>query len=345
MQKKFVFFFLALTVLAFGVGIGRFILKTARNSDNRRKLVTVVVYAPTSFVDSYGPGEDLKKMFETTCDCTIVYVDVGSSRLAIDRMAFDPKKRVDVVVGLDLLLLKTAATRVKFQELNDLSAPWQDQLRGFSFRRFTPYDWSPMGFVYREPNKDLPKVASLEAALNELPEKSISLADPNSSTVGLEWLYWLFRTSTNVDESLRKLARLTYIVTPNWSASYGLFKKHQVPMTFSYLTSLLYHWQVEKDHSYQFMQFSEGHPVQVEYAAVPEACWDCAVAKNFVQFLTSVEAQKVLAQKNYMLPAVKNIPLDSSFEELPKVKTLGLEKIDEFVTQQPQLIEVWKKAN
>ena len=345
MQKRFFILILVLTVIAFSAGLIRHLSRTARTSDKRAKEVTLIVYAPTSFVDSYGPGEILKKNFEAHCACTVIYVDVGSGRLAIDRMAAAPKNRVDVVLGLDLLLLKNAASQVKFQALNELSTKWQKPIRGFSFQRFMPYDWSPMGFVYREPTKDFSTPPSFAAALASWPEKSLSLADPSSSTVGLEWLYWVYRTQSNPTESLQKLSHLTSVVTPTWSAAYGLFKKHQVNSTFTYLTSLLYHWQVEKDESYRFLPFQEGHPIQVEYAAVPESCWNCTTAKNFVEYLVTPEAQKIIAEKNYMLPVIENVSLDPIFENLPTVTPLGLEKIDDFLNQQAQLIEAWRKAN
>ncbi len=346
MHKKFAFLLVALTVISFGAGIARHLLKAAKSTDLRRQQITLIVYANSSFIDAYGPGAEIKKDFEKTCECSVVYVDVGTGRAAIDRLALDAKKRVDVVVGLDLLLLKSAANRVRFQEMNSLEIEWRGDLKKYNFKRFTPYDWSPMGFVYRDNDKKpVAKVASLDEALRTWPEKSMAMADPALSTVGLEWLYWLFRTRENVDSSLKQLSKLTYVVTPNWSAAYGLFKKHQVPMAFSYLTSLIYHWQVEKDFSYHFMPFSEGHPVQVEYAAVPEACWNCSVAKQFVAFLVAPATQALIAQKNYMLPVVKNIALAPAFDDLPKVKILSFEKIDEFINQEPTLIESWKKAN
>lgn len=342
MGKKIVFALAILTVV-FAVALSQMFLKTKSHREDRVKAANLIVYTHSSFMDAYGPGAELKLEFEKTCECTVEYIDAGGAASALERIRLDPKRRVDVIMGLDHLILARAAQSIRVQ---DIAAPsnteWVESIKPFVYPRFVPYDWSPMGFVYRR--GEVQPARSWPEAFAQLPKNSVSLPDPALSTPGLELLYWLFVSTPHFEDSLRRLKPIVHSYSPSWSASYGLFKKKQAKVTFSYLTSLVYHWQDEKDESYQFMVFQEGHPAQIEYAAVPDSCWNCNVAKNFVHFLISPFAQQKLAAKNYMLPVVNTISLGDAFLGLPNVKILGPEKLDEFVSRQNEWLELWRSS-
>lgn len=341
---KTLFFFTTLAVLAFTVALTHLISKTKENHQTRVVAVTLVVFAPSSFIDPFGPGIELKSRFEKKCDCTVEFIDVGGANTTIERLQLNPQKRVDVVLGLDLLLLSKAAQKVKFQELNKPIIPWAEEIKPLLFARFMPYDWSPMGFVYRknELKIDSKKTLNWDDAIKQLPSKSLSLQDPILSAPGKVFLYWMFAQAPDFLSRIKSVSTHVFNYSPSWSTSYGLFKKHQTKVVFTYLTSLIYHWQVENDKNYDFMLAAEGQPIQVEYAAVPNSCWNCDVAKQFVQFLTTPESQTLLAQKNYMLPIRSDIKLDPIFNELPKVKIMDLIKLDEFTARENELINGWK---
>jgi thiamine transport system substrate-binding protein len=90
------------------------------------------------------------------------------------------------------------------------------------------------------------------------------------------------------------------------------------------------------------MSFSNGHPLQIEYAAVPDTCWNCNVGKRFVEFLGSPWAQKLLAEKNFMLPIRADVELPAVFKELPKVKTLAPTDVENFVNERQVLLDIWR---
>jgi len=245
--------------------------------------------------------------------------------------------------------LRQATERVKFEELHEAENTRVPEMKEYHYQRFAPYDWSPMGFVYNSKNADvgsgeITQIKSWSDALRLFPEKSIALEDPALSTPGLEWLFWLYRTQSDLEASLKKLARATYTVTPTWSTAYGLFKNSQVKSTFSYLTSLIYHWSVEKNHDFDFLPFTDGQPLQIEFAAVPNACWSCDIGKDFVTFLATPEVQKIIAAKNYMFPVTAGVDLPPEFSQLPKVKLLSSDKLDDFIKDQDRLIDLWKHA-
>jgi len=348
--KLAVLLFLA-TILTFAVVLSLMFRRTANRSEARKQEINLIVYAPKSFIDSFGPGDAIKKQFEEKCQCTVEYIDVGGSATTIEKIKLDEKRRVDVVVGMDLLLLDRVFHSIRVQDLEKPQVELRDELKDMVFPRFVPYDWAPMGFIYRK--GELKESQSLQAFLAEAPEKSVALEDPEVSSTGLEWLYWLYKTATlnqslnqsKFEGALQSLRRVTAMVAPTWSSAYGLFKKNQAKAVFSYQTSLVYHRAVEKDYRYEFMQFSEGHPAQIEYAFVPDACWNCTVAKKFVENLLTPEVQKILAEKNFMLPVIKNVELSEEFQKLPKVKILPREGLDQFARRQSEIIEEWKKQN
>lgn len=110
-------------------------------------------------------------------------------------------------------------------------------------------------------------------------------------------------------------------ISPSWAFSYGLFKKKQAQLVFSYLTSLAFHWGIEHDRSYQVVSFPEGHPVQIEYVGVPANCRECELAEEFVRVLLRPAAQGTIMQKNFMFPVVKGLDASTIFAELPHLKT------------------------
>ena len=336
-QVSLALFFVALA--AFAVVLGYFFRLTAKRSAKLRREVNIIVYAPKSFIDPFGPGEEIKSDFEKKCDCTVDYVDMGGALAAIQKMKLDPKRRVDVVVGVDLLDLQKVFTSVKVQQIDLPWVKFKQEIKPLVFPRFVPYDWSPMGFVYRK--GEVQPSASLADFLKNAPQKSLVLEDPELSSAGLEWLYWIFQATPNPAAALQALHQATETVAPTWSNAYGLFKNNQAKIAFSYLTSVVYHRTVEKDNRYQFMSFKEGHPAQIEYAFVPDSCWSCDTAKQFIVNLLSVSTQKLLAEKNYMFPVVKHVPLSKEFQELPKVKVFGPERLQDFERHQGELIKSW----
>ena len=94
-------------------------------------------------------------------------------------------------------------------------------------------------------------------------------------------------------------------------------------MVFSYLTSLVYQWDVEADRSYQAAVFEDGHPYQVEFAAIPEFCRECQLAELFIKTMLSVDGQRVIALRNYMFPAAAGVGLTRTFDRLPSLPLIS----------------------
>jgi thiamine transport system substrate-binding protein len=125
--------------------------------------------------------------------------------------------------------------------------------------------------------------------------------------------------------------------------AYGVFQDKQAAVALSYLTSPVFHWLTEKDESYQAAIFANGHPLQIEYAAVPDSCRECDLAVQFTRFLLEPETQKLIMEKNFMLPVVADAAKGTPFEKLPTIPIRRLEKMPELQRDQDALLKRWRE--
>ena len=238
--------------------------------------------------------------------------------------------------------------------------PWNPDLPTVNREAFEwqSFDWAPLTIVYRE-GEILPPHHLLDLAKTEFKGK-LPWVDPRSSSVGFQFFAWAmtlngFADGTTAEVStdsgnkglnsavdfIRKLIPSRHSIAPNWSGAYGLFKKQEVPLAFSYLTSPVYHWKHENNREIKPAPLQDPLPFQVEYAGVPTNCRNCKEAQAFVQFLRTPSAQKILMNENYMLPVRGDIIPGTLFEELPHPQLLVPEKYEKIEPR--QVIEVWNR--
>ena len=186
------------------------------------------------------------------------------------------------------------------------------------------------------------------SSLSQLPgiQGKISFPEPRTSVLGMQLYYWIYDFfSGDLGRIRRFLLRLKpkiYGPVFSWSLSYGFFQKGRVDMSLSYLTSLIYHME-EGEREYRFARFTEGHPIHVEFAAVPESCASCLLALEFVRFLLSPAAQAIIMKSHYMLPAGRGA-LAGAFAELKPPKMISYKSLDQFISQKKRLLALWEEA-
>jgi len=341
----------------------------------------VRVLSYSSFLNSWGPGPEIIELFkkEVGSGITIgVESDVGNDAgndakidvivheasdagLLLKKLELFP---ADVVIGLDQLMLPDARKARAWKPLEPVSElyasgvssdraaegsggsnassesdgniPWREP-------DFLPYDWGPMTFIYREGEIDPPK--SLLDLLHERFRHSITLQDPRTSTPGLQFLYWVL-DEMGVEPGfafLKKLKPNLHSVSGSWSMAYGIFTKKEAKLAFSYLTSPVYHWMQESDMSYKPAIFETGHPVQVEYVGVPEGCVNCEGGRRFAAFLLRPDVQKILMEKNFMMPVRKSVARETLFAELPQPTIHQMRSLPELVRNREALLERWRQ--
>jgi len=271
----------------------------------------------STFAGSYGPAGELIKQFHKDCRCKVEVTAVDDAGLMLERLKL---ARFDVVVGLDQLMLEDARQQA-WQPLEPEEVPWHPEVAPLVDPEFVPFDWSPMSFVYRKDGKPVP--GSFDEMLNGEYRKQFALQDPRASSPGLQFLNWTRAVKgAGTEDFLRGFQANVHSVSPSWSFAYGLFKKGQARFAFSYLTSLAYHWGHDKQMEYQILEFPEGHPVQVEFAAVPASCRECELGADFIRHMLEPESQRVIMEKNFMLPAVNGVEKGTVFADLPRLKTV-----------------------
>ena len=304
-----------------------------QKTDHLPKL-KVMVYS--SFLSPYGPANEIQKQFEEICNCRLKWMKVEDSTLMIQRLKLrSDGLRVDVVLGLDQLTFNTSDQ--KWKKINIKSINFIKKAQKWVQTFAVPISWAPLTFIARKP-ESLPK--NFQSLLKPHFQKKISLPHPRFSTIGFQFYFWVFSLFKNTKPFLYSLKKQVYTVSHSWSSSYGLFQKKFSQLTFSYQTSIVYHL-VEEKTPYFSARFSEGHPYQVEMAAIPETCIQCKLAQDFLQFLLKENIQKILMTKNYMFPVIQGVDRGTPFETLEELPLISYEKINSFLSKKDEYLKNW----
>ena len=303
----------------------------------------VRVFGNTSFVSKWGPGPILKESFEKECNCKVEFFDSSDSNVLLQKLQNDvANSSADVVVGFDQFDLEKAQQVLSWKKINLPVVEWEDSIMGWSKSNyFIPYDYGILAFNFRKSdNINLPK--HLEDLLEPIYKKKISLEDPRTSSPGMQFLFWLVKLKGE-EEAFKYLAKLSeniMSISPSWSSAYGLFQKGQAKTVFSYVTSPIYHLVEEKSQDYQVAEFSEGHPMQVEYVGIPAVCKSCELAEKFVTFMLSPQGQSILMNKNYMLPVLRGVRKDTPFDAVANIKIFENSEIPSMVERE-KILQHW----
>lgn len=286
----------------------------------------VKIFGYSSFTSKWGPGPQLKEIFEKTCKCKIEFIEGSDSGILLQRLKIEGESLgADLVLGFDQFDLNKAQNALKWREMTIDSSQFEDAVKpALVHRSFIPYDWGVLAINARKG-----EVENIPTQLDDLlkPEfmKKIALQDPRTSSPGLQFFYWVMKTKGEEQGTvyLQKMIGQAHSFSPSWSSAYGLFTKKQTQFVFSYITSPAYHQIEEKNNNYEFLPFDVPHPVQFEFVGIPEFCQNCDLAEKFVNLMLSPEGQKILMQKNYMFPVLKNVKNGTPFADivLPKVMT------------------------
>jgi thiamine transport system substrate-binding protein len=289
---------------------------------------TLTIYTYDSFASEYGPGPGLKTGFEKTCDCTVNFVATDSSIGALRRVQLEgASSPADIVLGLDTSLTGEARATglfaphgLSFDNLT-LPAPWTDT-------EFAPVDFGYFAFVY-----DKRKVAnpptSFEALIAEPQNFKVVLEDPRSDTPGLGLVLWIKAAyGDRAPEIWQGLKPHIATMARGWSEAYGLFLKGEADMALSYTTSPAYHAVAENDPNYGYAEFTEGFYPQTEVAGILKSSQHQELAKKFLAWLVTPDAQKIIPTTNWMYPvAAIGEALPAAFPPVPQ-KLLTLPEAD-----------------
>lgn len=320
MLNRLAVFLIVAVSLVFGLLVARSMIQS-RNLPREQfveKKLRVLTYA--TFVGASGPANELFKAFEKETRSKIQVVSVPDAGLLLQRLKLQPANApIDVVIGLDQALIADAKSQHTWKDVPQLEGEYANSLLAESRGPFAAIDWSPLTFISRTDDQAVP--SRIDDLLKPEYRAQFALQDPRASTPGLQFVRWITALKgEGASAFFKELKPNVSSVAPNWAFSYGLFKEKKTRFVFSYLTSLAFHWGDEKDRSYRAVEFAEGHPLQIEFAAIPNACGECELASQLVAALRTPRGQSVLMRKNYMYPVLKDVTRGTIFAELPALK-------------------------
>ncbi len=301
----------------------------------------LTVYTYDSFISEWGPGPQLEKAFEQHCQCDIEFIGVEDGVSILNRLRIEGERtKADVILGIDdALMEETRATGLITEHQQDLSPlkaelNWQDP-------QFVPVDYGYFAFIY-DSRKISQPVTSLKALVES--DARVLYQDPRTSTPGQGLMMWMKAVyGEQSSQGWQQLAGHTVTVTKGWWEAYSMFLKGSADYVLSYTTSPAYHQLNEQTSHYKAAPFSEGHIAQVELAAVTRTSQNPVLARRFVSFLTSDEAQRIIPVTNWMLPVRDNVELPPAFDQLMQPTRIGF-SASEMADQRKGWLREWRNA-
>lgn len=266
---------------------------------------TLTIYTYDAFAASWGPGPALKEAFETQCGCTLDVVATDSSIGSLRRAQLEgDSTSADIILGLDTATLGEGKATGLFIEHGlefsglDLPLDWSDPV-------FAPVDYGYFAFVYN--TETVPNPPTSFEELIALPDDfKIVIQDPRASTTGLGLVLWIKAAyGDRALEIWQGLAPHVLTVASGWSESYDLFLAGEADMVHSFTTSPAYHLIAEDDDRFAAAKFAEGHYTQIEVAGILASSPNIDLAKDFLTFLVSPEAQAIIPTTNWMYPVTE----------------------------------------
>ncbi len=273
------------------------------------------IYTYDSFAAEWGAGPKIKQEFAKICDCEINFVTSPSSISALRKIQLEGEQtKADILLGIDSSIVGQAQNSGLFTkhglDLSEINVP-----TNWSSKYFIPFDYGYFAFIYNR--EKLSKPPSSFAQLIDSDIKII-VQDGRSSTVGFGLILWIKSIyKEKAKQFWQKLSPKIVTMTKGWSESYNLFLKGEADMVLSYTTSPAYHLIVEQDNRFRAAQFSEGHYMQIEVAGIVKTSKNKQLARQFLRFLISKEAQQFIPTGNWMYPVAK-IKLPEEFTKLYK---------------------------
>ncbi|MCV6588665.1 MAG: thiamine ABC transporter substrate binding subunit [Marinobacterium sp.] len=301
----------------------------------------LTVYTYDSFISEWGPGPKLEKAFEQQCQCDLQFIGVEDGVSILNRLRIEGKNnKADVILGIDDALMeetrKTGLIAPHQQPLDALKAElnWQDG-------QFMPVDYGYFAFIY-DSRKISQPVGSLKALVTS--DASVLYQDPRTSTPGQGLMMWMKAVyGDQSNQAWQQLASHTVTVTKGWWEAYSMFLKGSADYVLSYTTSPAYHQVVESSHHYKAAPFSEGHIAQIELAAVTTTSDSPELARRFVGFLSSDQAQQIIPVTNWMLPVRDGVELPAAFDNLVQPQRIGF-SASEMAQQRKSWLREWRNA-
>lgn len=334
-------FFLFVTTVFLGLFL--VVLNRQQGRTDTEEKPVVRIYSYSSFTAPWGPGPILKQMFEKDCNCRVDYAEGADAGILLQRLKVEGETLgADLVIGFDQFDLQKALVTLKWQQLNFGKLDLEEQVQpALANNYFVPYDWGALTFMAKK-RDHLPQ--RLDDLLHSEYSRKILIQDPRTSSPGYQFLHWILKSKEESEgfNFIKKLLPQTQSVAPSWSAAINLFNKSPEGLVFTYVTSPIFYEVQENKTDFVALNFEEPLPLQIEFVGIPDFCRQCDLSAKFVSLMLSAEGQKVIMEKNYMLPVLKGVVDGTPFANVLKGrKIMGFEIPSD--TETDRLLRTWSE--
>ena len=122
---------------------------------------SIKIYASGSFISSWGPGPELKTLFEKQTGLKVSFIEMSDPGITLQKVSFAAEDAIgDIVLGLDQFDIARFTDKVRWKDISQFNTISQstfsssglnlNELKNSDqFMNFIPYDWSAITFVKR----------------------------------------------------------------------------------------------------------------------------------------------------------------------------------------------------
>jgi thiamine transport system substrate-binding protein len=285
---------------------------------------TLTVATYSSFTGEGTAGNWLKSAFEETYPGTTVEFvtpDNGVNRY-VQRRSQGAPIDADLYVGLNTDELVRADRELEeplFRSVGDrldrVDAV-KDALSIDPEGRAIPYDTGYISLVYSEGEVDDPK--SFDALLEPAYENALIAENAQQSDPGRAFLFWtiIAKGADGYLDYWQELADNGVQILADWEPAYQAYLDGEAPMVVSYSTDQVFYHGEDVDMSRHQIGFlnDQGY-ANPEAMALFEGTEQAALARRFVDFALTEEAQAEIAVRNVQFPAVEGVEPGAEFSK------------------------------
>lgn len=291
---------------------------------------TLVVYTYDSFAS--GPATAIEEGFEKLHpDVDVVFVAPGSSGETLARLLSEIDTGgtdADVFIGLSDTQLPRALSRNLFVKLDPSKisrlADVPEDLLFDETGHVIPFDTGYVTLIYDSEALSPDEIPqSLEDLTDPRFHKKIIAIDPRTSSVGHAFLMWTIAKYGDPGylDYWERLVPNLLTVTGGWSAAYNHFSAGEAPIMISYSTDTAYGvMYAQSDRNRVLTPEGEAYR-QIEAAGIVRGTDQVDLAHAFLDYLLSVEVQRMIPTTNWMFPVNAKTPLPPEWVEHAIVPT------------------------